>query len=132
VLVAEGDGRWVEYAGGYSDMLKQRGSSQLAPARDAPPKKSAPRQPSKARAQASSRRLSFNEKHALERLPSEMERLRAQKTKLQALLADPHLYAKEPNRFADASAAFTKTERELAQAEERWLELEILREEVEG
>src|SRR5690606_34218928 len=25
VLVAEGEGRWIEYAGGYSDMLAQRG-----------------------------------------------------------------------------------------------------------
>ena len=25
VLVSEGDGRWVEYAGGYSDMVSQRG-----------------------------------------------------------------------------------------------------------
>src|SRR6185503_9116289 len=27
VLAAEGDGHWVEYAGGYSDMLAQRGSA---------------------------------------------------------------------------------------------------------
>ena len=25
VIVAEGDGRWIEYAGGYSDMVAQRG-----------------------------------------------------------------------------------------------------------
>ena len=25
VIVPEGDGRWTEYAGGYSDMLVQRG-----------------------------------------------------------------------------------------------------------
>ena len=84
------------------------------------------------RLQSTARRLSFNEKHALENLPAEMERLRAQKSKLQALLADPILYTKEPKRFADATAAFTKAESELAEAEERWLQLEILREEVEG
>jgi ATP-binding cassette subfamily F protein uup len=48
------------------------------------------------------------------------------------LLADPLLYAKDPNGFAEASAAFTKTEIDLAKAEERWLELEILREEIGG
>jgi ATP-binding cassette subfamily F protein uup len=131
VLVAERDGRWIEYAGGYSDMLKQRGSSLLAPAREEQAKKSAPREP-RQRAQSNARRLSFNEKHALERLPTEMERLRAQKSKLQALLADPQLYSKDPKRFAEASAAFTKAETQLTQAEEHWLELEILREEVEG
>jgi ATP-binding cassette subfamily F protein uup len=131
VLVADGDGRWIEYAGGYSDMLKQRGSSQPALAREEQAKKSAPREP-KQRAQSNVRRLSFNEKHALERLPAEMERLRAQKFKLQALLADPQLYSKDPKRFAEASAAFTTAETQLAEAEEHWLELEILREEVEG
>jgi hypothetical protein len=34
--------------------------------------------------------------------------------------------------LAEASAAFTKAESEFAQAEERWLELQILREEVDG
>jgi ATP-binding cassette subfamily F protein uup len=132
VLVAEGDGRWIEYAGGYSDMLAQRGSSLLAPAREEPPKKAETRPAERPRSQAGARRLSFNEKHALETLPAEMERLRAEKAKLQALLADPLLYTANPKRFADAGAAFTKTEHALARAEERWLELEILREEVEG
>jgi ATP-binding cassette subfamily F protein uup len=132
VLVAEGDGRWIEYAGGYSDMLKQRGSTLLVPAREAAAKRAAPRAPQKPRTQSSARRLSFNEKHVLEKLPAEMERLRAKKSKLQALLADPLLYANDPKKFAEASAAFTNAESELAQAEERWLELEILREGIES
>jgi ATP-binding cassette subfamily F protein uup len=131
VLAAHGDRRWVEYAGGYSDMVKQRGSPLLASAREEPAQASARRQPEKPRSQLNARRLSFNEKHALEKLPAEMERLRTQKTKLQALLADPQLYTKDPKRFAEASAALTKTDSELAHAEEQWLELEILREEIE-
>ena len=35
VIVPEGDGRWVEYAGGYSDMLTQRGASLEARGPDA-------------------------------------------------------------------------------------------------
>jgi ATP-binding cassette subfamily F protein uup len=132
VVVAESDGRWIEYAGGYSDMLAQRGSSQLARARAETVKKSTSREPQNVRAPSSQRRLSFNDKHALEKLPAEMERLRLQKSKLQTLLADAQLYAKDPERFAKTSAAFTKAESELARAEERWLELEMLREEVEG
>jgi ATP-binding cassette subfamily F protein uup len=132
VLVAERDGRWIEYAGGYSDMLKQRGSSELAPARQDAAKKSVTRAAMKPRIQTSQRQLSFNEKHALEKLPAEMQRLRSERSKLQALLADPQLYAKDPQKFTEASAAFTRAETELTQAEERWLELEILREEVEG
>ena len=37
VIVPEGDGRWTEYAGGYSDMLAQRGAD-LDPRRHARPK----------------------------------------------------------------------------------------------
>ncbi|TIU59646.1 MAG: ABC transporter ATP-binding protein, partial [Mesorhizobium sp.] len=29
VIAPEGNGRWIEYAGGYSDMLAQRGGSKL-------------------------------------------------------------------------------------------------------
>jgi ABC transport system ATP-binding/permease protein len=132
VLVADGDGRWIEYAGGYSDMLKQRGSSQLAPAREEASKKSASPSPKNERAPSATRRLSFNQKHALQKLPAEMVRLRGQKTKLRALLADPQLYTDNPKRFTETSAALAKVESELTQTEERWLELEILREEVEG
>jgi ABC transport system ATP-binding/permease protein len=132
VLVAEGEGRWIEYAGGYSDMLAQRGAPLVTSAGNQPAKKSAPREPQKPRAQSSTRRLSFNEKHALEKLPAEIERLRAERARLQALLADPQLYVSDAKRFAEASAAFTQAEAELAAAEERWLELEILREQVEG
>ncbi|GAC1328229.1 MAG: ATP-binding cassette domain-containing protein [Beijerinckiaceae bacterium] len=132
LLVAERDGRWLEYAGGYSDMLAQRGLSLLAPSREEPARKVAPREPRKAPSSNPGRRLSFNDKHALEKLPQEMERLQAQKSKLQAVLADPALYLKEPKRFAEVSAAFTQAESELVRAEERWLALEILREEVEN
>ncbi len=36
VIAAEGDGRWIEYAGGYSDMLAQRGSATAAAVQAAP------------------------------------------------------------------------------------------------
>ncbi len=130
VLVAEGEGRWTEYAGGYSDMLAQRGAPISTPAREAP-RRAAQSPPKRERTQNPARRLSFNERHALEKLPGEIERLRAERSKLQALLADPLLYANDRKRFDEASVAFTTIETELAEAEERWLELEILREKVE-
>ncbi len=130
VLVAEGEGRWTEYAGGYSDMLAQRGAPISTPAREAP-RRAAQSPPKRERTQNPARRLSFNERHALTKLPGEIERLRAERSKLQALLADPLLYANDRKRFDEASVVFTTIETELAEAEERWLELEILREKVE-
>jgi len=133
VLVSEGQGRWVEYAGGYSDMVRQRGAG-LTPSNA---QANAPAAKKKQDAEPAStaevkRRLSFKEKHALETLPKRMDELRAAMARLQIILADHELYNREPAKFASASAAFAKAEADLAQAEEEWLALEILREDIEG
>jgi ATP-binding cassette subfamily F protein uup len=132
VIAPDANGKWVEYAGGYSDMLAQRGADlQQRPAKTAaePPKDKAV--PVHAAA-PSKRRLSFNEKHALETLPKTMADLHATITKQQALLDDPGLYARDRKAFDAASAAIAKAQAELEAAEERWLELEMLREEIES
>ncbi len=130
VVAAEGDGKWVEYAGGYSDMVAQRGFG-VGPA--AKPK-AAERKPARVEAPRAEprRRLSFMEKHALETLPEKMATLRATTAKLHDILADHELYARDPRRFSDATALLAKIEAELAAAEDQWLELEILREELGG
>ncbi len=61
-----------------------------------------------------------------------MDRLRALRDRAQAILADPDLFAREPRKFEQASAALTKIDADLGAAEDRWLELEMLREELEG
>lgn len=138
VLVAEGEGRWIEYAGGYTDMVAQRGAGVGARAVEKPASRErrlpAGGQPEAGGAGAAKpkRKLSFNEKHALENLPAEMEKLRAMREKAQTILADPDLFSREPKKFEQASAALTKIETDLAAAEDRWLELEMLREELEG
>jgi ATP-binding cassette subfamily F protein uup len=131
VIVPEGNGKWVEYAGGYSDMLVQRGADlkrEAAKAFAAEEKKdtNAP-----AAAAPSKRRLSFNEKHALDTLPKTITKLQAQIASQQRLLDDPDLYSKDRRKFDDASAAIAAAQAELAAAEDRWLELEMLREEIE-
>lgn len=132
VIVPEGGGRWIEYAGGYSDMLAQRGVDLTREARSVArePKEDKPKPATEALARK--RRLSFNEKHALETLPKTMAALQAKVGTLNEKLADPTLYAKDRKAFDDASGALAATQAELAAAEERWLELEMLREELEG
>jgi ATP-binding cassette subfamily F protein uup len=51
---------------------------------------------------------------------------------LSSLLADRDLYARDPVRFAKMSQALRVAQDSLAEAEERWLTLEMLREEIEG
>ncbi len=131
VLMSEGQGRWIEYAGGYSDMVAQRGAGVSAPAR-AGEKRKAEKPSSVAEKASAKARLSFKEKHALETLPARMEALRRDMGKLRALLDDPELYARDPAKFSKATEAYSKVESELGAAEEEWLELEIRREEIES
>jgi ATP-binding cassette subfamily F protein uup len=133
VLMSEGQGRWVEYAGGYTDMVAQRGAGvSAAPARSMEKRKAAEMPPPRVDKALSKARLSFKEKHALEGLPARMDALRRDMQKLRALLDDPELYARDPAKFAKASETYSKAESELAAAEEEWLELEIRREEIGG
>ncbi|MCP1845218.1 ATP-binding cassette subfamily F protein uup [Bradyrhizobium sp. USDA 4524] len=132
VIVPEGQGRWIEYAGGYSDMLAQRGADVK---RETVKAEAATEEKKEARAAAPEaaprRRLSFNEKHALETLPKTIDKLHNEIAKQQKLLDDPDLYTKDRKTFDAASAAIAKAQQELAAAEDRWLELEVLREEIE-
>jgi ABC transport system ATP-binding/permease protein len=131
VFAPDGSGKWIEYAGGYTDMLAQRGSDltreTAKPAVIEEKKESRPSAP----AGASKRRLSFNEKHALETLPKTIASLHALIEKQQRLLDDPDLYQKDRRTFEQASAAIAAAQQKLAAAEDRWLELELLRDEIE-
>jgi ATP-binding cassette subfamily F protein uup len=133
VIAAEGDGQWTEYAGGYSDMLAQRKGEDLDQRvqQAKKPEKAEAAAPAGETAKPKSK-LSFKDKYALETLPARIDKLMADVTRLQATLADPNLYARNPQAFAQATADLAKCQSELAAAEEQWLELEIRRQELEG
>jgi ATP-binding cassette subfamily F protein uup len=130
-LFAEGDGRFTEYAGGYADMMTQRGSGIAArsvgkPA-SAPKSEAVPAMP-----KAAARKLSFKDKHALETLPATIAKLEQDIAALQDRLSAPDLYTKDATRFATLSADLGARQAELAAAEDRWLELEMLKSELGG
>lgn len=130
-IAMEGDGRAITYAGGWSDYQAQRALAQPA---EAPGKaKSAaarsddkPAQPTsgaKPAASPAAAGLSFTEKHRLEALPAVIERLGAEIAKLEAFLAQPDLYSKEPLKFKKGTEALVERQQALADAEEEWLTL---------
>jgi ATP-binding cassette subfamily F protein uup len=131
VIVAEGAGRWNVYAGGYSDMVAQRGEGVTAKAVKLEAK--APREKQSAsQAPPARRRLSFNEKHALETLPARIAALETEIAKLSKLIADPNLYARDRAAFDQASASLGQAQADLMAAENEWLRLEELREQAEA
>lgn len=145
IIAPQKDGKWVRYAGGYSDMLAQQKSLQNEGSR-----RPAGKQPSgneKTRAGSSEgsnddhpaasapparRRLSFKQKHALETLPGEISKLESEIAKLRSALEAPDLYVRDQARFDKYAEALAAREKALAEKEQQWLELEILREEAGG
>ncbi len=119
-VAMEGRGRATVYAGGWSDYRAQRGED----APEVTASKSAPKQVSKpAVAPKAKSGLSFTEKHRLEELPAEIDRLTGEIAKLEQLMADPDLFTREPVKFKKASEALVSRQTALADAEDLWLDL---------
>ncbi len=131
VVMAEGAGRWTEYAGGYSDLLAQRGAGVTAPAATKPAKPKRPRAAGASQAApARKRRLSAREQHALKTLPAEIEHLAAEAARLEAVLADPAAYENDRARVDRTARALDSTQAKLQAAEDEWLRLELLKDEL--
>ncbi len=129
IIAVEGNGKVQEFAGGYSDYLaKKREESGLeaggerkaaAKTKDAKPQ---------ARNKPSAGKLSYKDQRELDGLPAVMEKLGKEAAKLEAELADPKIYSGDPKIAADLAAKLESVRQNLETAEERWLELEELRE----
>ena len=118
-LAAEGDGRWKEYVGGYSDWVAQRPTPATVPREPAAVARA--EVPRSVRAAA---KLSYKEQRELDALPAELEALEAEQAALTARMngADYHQETGETMR-RDAERAGA-VEHELATKLERWVELE--------
>ncbi len=122
-LAFEGEGRFVEYAGGYQDWMTQRGGGSVAadvPAevkvKAAKPKTQGPR------------KLSFKERAELDALPARIEALESEQAALEERLADPAFYREEGGAVATATARLGALQRELEEVYARWQELEEISE----
>ncbi|MEM6694181.1 MAG: ATP-binding cassette domain-containing protein [Pseudomonadota bacterium] len=133
-VVLDGTGHAVVYAGGWSDMVAQRGdgssreadgrSRKAKPTRAAVPARGeASDAPSDAEARQKPKGLSFTEQHRLAALPDEIARLEAEITKLEGYLGDPELYQTAPVKFQKATEALVARQEALNAAEEDWLSL---------
>jgi ABC transport system ATP-binding/permease protein len=127
-IASDGNGKWTEYAGGYSDMLAQRRSS-VAEAKQTA-KSSVAAAP--VQAQKASSKLSYKHKFALETLPGKIEDATKKIGMLEAKLADGSLFTKDPIAFNKIVADLETLRLSIAKMEDEWLELEMMRAEVES
>jgi ATP-binding cassette subfamily F protein uup len=120
-LVAEGDGVWREYAGGYSDWLVQR----PAPVEAAPQKAAAQVARVDSRRERSAKPgLTFKEQRELDALPHEIETLEAEQHALTERMCAPGYHQQAPEALRTDRQRAESIEHALAEKFERWAALD--------
>jgi ATP-binding cassette subfamily F protein uup len=125
-LGLDGSGKVDVVAGGYADWERQR-KARSAPTKAAP--KAAEAAPPPPPPPTKKAKLSYKDQRDYDTLPDRIAELDAAIARGEAQLADPDLYARDPQKFAAIMAALDKVRKDKDAAEERWLELA---EQVEG
>jgi ATP-binding cassette subfamily F protein uup len=116
-LAAEGGGKWKEYAGGYTDWVRQR----VAPLTRGERASSERGVPVREKART---KLSYKETRELESLPKEIEALEAEQRTLHAKMGGPDYYRQPPEALRAEQARNAEIETLLMEKLERWHALE--------
>lgn len=134
VITSSGNGKWSEYPGGYSDMLVQRRATPASLTKKSPGQRRSKgaAKPSTVPSTSPRAKLSFKDKHALETLPNRIGKLAAEIARLNLALADADWFRRSPDEFSHASTLLEAAQTDLSDCEEKWLELELKREEMES
>lgn len=127
-LAPDGTGRWIETPGGWAD-LEAQGVPWRKAAAVVAPAKAAPRPETKPKIQ---KKLSFKDEHRLKELEGELPHLTAEIARLEGVLADAGLYARDPAGWGRTNAALDAARAKLEAAEDDWLRIEARREELAG
>ena len=134
-LVAQGEGLWREYPGGYSDWIDQGGewlteSTKLAAKSSNASALPASALPASASVQATStnarRKLSYKEQRELDTMPERIEALEVEQTKIQAAMSSSDYYRRGPEQMRQDKARVDQIDDELLALLERWEALQAI------
>jgi ATP-binding cassette subfamily F protein uup len=132
VDLSQPDGRWVEFAGGYSDMIAQRRLGEAERKSATKPKAPLDAKAATPKATGTTSKLSYKQKFALESLPGRIAEAEAKIAEIEARMARPDYFSRDPAGFNKDAAALEAQRSALEKMEEEWLELEMLRETLEA
>jgi len=129
-LGLSGSGKVDIIVGGYADWEAKRDR----PKQEGQTKLAAKTFPETATTAKTSRRskLSYKDQRDFDLLPKRIEEIEAAIIKAESELSYPALYASNPDRFAALTAEIEATQSEKETAEERWLALAMMVEELDG
>ncbi len=126
VIVAEGNGLWREYIGGYSDWERVRPAAIPAgspkPAAKAEVKAEVATEA--AAPVAKQKKLSYKEQREMDALPALIAQLEDEQKAITEKLADASLYTKQPDEVKRLNQRFTEIDGLLLEALEKWEEIE--------
>jgi ATP-binding cassette subfamily F protein uup len=126
LLVFEGEGRVVDYIGGYDDWQKEkaRKAAALAAAEELAKRAAKAAASGGTGAPASkARKLTNKERAELDAMPALIEKLENEQTALTAKLADPLFFKKPPLEVTQATGRLHELEAQIATTYKRWEEL---------
>ncbi len=126
VIVAEGNGQWRDYIGGYSDWERVRDTASAAARKpDARAVKDA-REPAAVPVATAARpkKLSFKEQRELDELPARIAELEQEQAALNIMLSDPDFYRRTPAEAKRVNARIAEIEEALLVALDRWEAIE--------
>jgi ATP-binding cassette subfamily F protein uup len=121
VIVAEGQGHWREFVGGYTDWERVRDTIPAAKAAAKPAAKPAE---SSTAAPAAKKKLSYKEQRELDELPKLIAALEDEQTALTLQLTDPDFYKKNAAESKRVNSRIEQIEGELLAALEKWEAIE--------
>jgi ATP-binding cassette subfamily F protein uup len=128
-LFFEGDGRIVDYTGGYADAMRQRAAAESIPVaaevRPEPVRVAAPIAAPTVAAKAA--KFLNRERKELEELPKQIEGWEAELADLAARLWEPDLYQKQPEVVPQLKSGVAALEKRIKDGYARWEELEAKR-----
>jgi len=129
-LVAQGEGLWREYPGGYSDWIDQGGEWLTESTKVAAKSSNASALPVSASVQATinnaRRKLSYKEQRELDSMPERIEALELEQTKIQAAMSSSEYYRLGPEQMRQDKAKVEQIDHELLALLERWEALQAI------
>lgn len=137
VLAFEGDGRVVDYVGGYSDWIRQGGKlpplthqhDTNTPTLDKPAPTAAKPEAEPPVPKSRRNKLSYKLQRELAQLPEQIETLEAAIAALEAKISQPGFYEQDSGTLQETLNTLTEQQQALEVAMERWVELEAMQEE---
>lgn len=128
IIYMKGDGSVTEHVGSYSDVL-----AKLAPApeKEKNTAKSKPAVQTEKPKMINTRKLTYNQQRLLQVLPGQIDEIEQKIGAITQSLADPDLYQNDRERFFALGDELKELENRKSEAENQWLEISLLAEEIQ-